>query len=306
MDVTGGCLYKSNMSAPDVIPTYNLYGESAALADVVHMEAIADRSARHGWKIRPHRHGWLHQFLLVEAGGGSAGLGGEARALEPPVVLNLPPGVVHDFAFHPGTLGRVLTMPAETVGNSLGSGEGLAAVLRRAGMAPADEEILAAFGQLRRDYEARRFGRAQRLRALVGLMAGLVAAALHGEEAQAAPGADPLALGFLGLVEAHHREHWQVADYAAALSVSPGHLSRVCRAELGQSATGILRERLLREARRQLAYTTRGIARVAYDLGYADPAYFTRVFTRATGLSPSAYRAALDRGGGGLEGLGDV
>jgi AraC family transcriptional regulator, transcriptional activator of pobA len=37
------------------------------------------------------------------------------------------------------------------------------------------------------------------------------------------------------------------------------------------------------------------VAEIAYMLGYADPAYFARVFARATGESPSAFRARMTR-----------
>ena len=53
--------------------------------------------------------------------------------------------------------------------------------------------------------------------------------------------------------------------------------------------------RVLREARRQLFYTNLSIAEIAYLLGYNDPAYFSRVFARATGMAPSAFRARVDR-----------
>jgi AraC family transcriptional activator of pobA len=44
-----------------------------------------------------------------------------------------------------------------------------------------------------------------------------------------------------------------------------------------------------------LAYTNLSVATVAYAMGYADPAYFSRVFTQDAGLSPRAFRAQLSR-----------
>jgi AraC family transcriptional activator of pobA len=37
------------------------------------------------------------------------------------------------------------------------------------------------------------------------------------------------------------------------------------------------------------------VAEIAYMLGYGDPAYFARVFAKATGESPSAFRARMTR-----------
>ena len=81
-----------------------------------------------------------------------------------------------------------------------------------------------------------------------------------------------------------------MADYANALAVSPTHLSRVTRAATGRPATRLIEERIIREARRNLVYTNLPVSTIAYTLGFEDPAYFSRVFSRATGLSPRDFR----------------
>jgi len=95
---------------------------------------------------------------------------------------------------------------------------------------------------------------------------------------------------FETLIEARFATHQPVADYAAALGVGPTHLSRVCRAATGRPASALIQDRLIREARRNLVYTNLSVSAIAYALGFSDPAYFSRVFTRATGLSPRAFR----------------
>jgi AraC family transcriptional activator of pobA len=57
----------------------------------------------------------------------------------------------------------------------------------------------------------------------------------------------------------------------------------------------MIEARIMREARRNLAYTHLSISTIAYSLGYADPAYFTRVFKRDAGVSPKEFRAKLSR-----------
>jgi AraC family transcriptional activator of pobA len=49
--------------------------------------------------------------------------------------------------------------------------------------------------------------------------------------------------------------------------------------------------RLLVEAERQLRYTTMSISQIAYYLGFEDPAYFSRFFSRLTKESPRVFRA---------------
>lgn len=90
------------------------------------------------------------------------------------------------------------------------------------------------------------------------------------------------------------REHG-VAHYASVLGLSPDHLAKACRAAAGVSAKQVISERVILEAKRVLCYSEMSVSEIAAHLGYADALYFSRVFKRRTGLSPSAFRASLSR-----------
>ncbi len=81
-----------------------------------------------------------------------------------------------------------------------------------------------------------------------------------------------------------------VADYAAALGVTPTHLTRACRAACGRTAHELLQDRLLFEARCLLSDTTLPVKDIAGRLGFGSAAYFTRAFHYQTGQTPSAFR----------------
>ena len=61
--------------------------------------------------IAPHRHVNLHQIFLIRSGVVALSLDGQRHCPGPPVVINIPPGTVHDFTFAAGTEGHVLTLP---------------------------------------------------------------------------------------------------------------------------------------------------------------------------------------------------
>ena len=92
-------------------------------------------------------------------------------------------------------------------------------------------------------------------------------------------------------------KHLAVSDYADRLAVTPTHLSRVMRQATGRPASVGVTDRIIREARRNLAYSNLSVSEVAYALGYQDPSHFSRVFSRATGLSPRAFRQQIEARG---------
>jgi AraC family transcriptional activator of pobA len=74
------------------------------------------------------------------------------------------------------------------------------------------------------------------------------------------------------------------------LHVSESRLRSTCLATTGQSPVQIIHARILLEAKRQLHYTDRAVREVAFALGFEDPAYFTRFFSRLSGVSPRLFR----------------
>lgn len=99
-----------------------------------------------------------------------------------------------------------------------------------------------------------------------------------------------LAERFVLLAGQHAREHWKVGQYARALGVSRDRLGSAVQRATGLSPQAYLHRELLREASELLASTGMPVGRVAFRLGFADPAYFTRFFTRQTGETPAQFR----------------
>ena len=276
------------------IRSYALFGETANLPDPLHIETIAARSALHDWELAPHRHVRLHQLLLLRSGGGTLHLEGHAAPLAAMSLVNVPPGAVHAFAFERGTQGWVATLTDDLVEQLLRPADAERQALAKAGPFDADAALVALMTQMLAEFEGTAPSRALVLQGLCTVLLGLAAraAARATPPPRDAPGS-ALLRRFEAQVERHLLEHRTVAEHARALAVTPTHLSRVLRATSGQPASRLIELRLMREARRQLAYTSLPVSTIAYTLGFADPAYFSRVFSRVEGLSPRAVRERL-------------
>jgi AraC family transcriptional activator of pobA len=81
-----------------------------------------------------------------------------------------------------------------------------------------------------------------------------------------------------------------VDQYAGVLRVAPVRLNRLCLKIAGKTAFGMTQERLILEACRKLTYVPAGVADIAYELGFQDPAYFSRLFKKLVGMTPKEYR----------------
>ena len=118
------------------IDNFNLFGELSDLPDVVHCETIEVRSALHDWELTPHRHGRLHQFLMLHRGAARGRFDDAEVDLSDNTVVNVPTGCVHSYSFEPGTEGWVVTVASEVLDEWLAEGEGLRPVLSNPAQGP--------------------------------------------------------------------------------------------------------------------------------------------------------------------------
>jgi len=93
--------------------------------------------------------------------------------------------------------------------------------------------------------------------------------------------------------DANFRRPLRLADVASAVGYSPSHLSRLISTHLGHSLSEHIRNLRMTAGKHLLETTDLAIGEIAHSLGYSDPAYFSHAFSRATGLSPRAYRRRM-------------
>lgn len=95
---------------------------------------------------------------------------------------------------------------------------------------------------------------------------------------------------FSKLVELHYKTLHTVADYADLLYITPKNLSKKIGLVSKDTPNDIIKNRIILESKRLLAYTTMSVKEIAYHMNYEDDAYFVRFFTKHTGISPTGFR----------------
>jgi AraC family transcriptional regulator, transcriptional activator of pobA len=101
---------------------------------------------------------------------------------------------------------------------------------------------------------------------------------------------EPMLADVFAVIERSHAEPLSLRDVAREVGMTPGHLTTIVRRRTGRTVQEWIIERRMAESRRLLADTTLPIQEVARRVGIADPGYFSRLFRRAHGTSPRAWR----------------
>jgi AraC family transcriptional activator of pobA len=285
------------------IPSFSLYGESPAAAaqtDGVHIEDIPSRSRKYLWRIGTHRHTLLSQCVMVTTGPVTVTLDETRAVLAGPAAMIIPAGTVHGFRFRADTQGYVLTVDLARV-------LGLATVNHRSPIEALfseprvldlrEDAQLAERIERLLERQAQEFKQPDSWTAPIGgwLACSALWALAHGTAAHGTPelhgGQEAVRLRrFRQLIESQYLDHRPVAHYARQLSVSETTLNRLCRSLAGTTAFDLIQRRLGLEARRRLVYAASSVNAIARELGFKDPAYFSRFFRRHSGVSPNEFR----------------
>jgi AraC family transcriptional regulator, transcriptional activator of pobA len=304
MDTTGELQDKSAIqpkdrdSVPSPVPTFYLYGEERRSVDerFVHVEALVDRTRPSEWTIRPHAHVELNHIFHVTKGGGSMRADASSLTFAAPCLLLVPAGTVHGFDWNLESSGSVVTIATSYLADFAQRDPDLADIFDRAAVVGCEDGPAIASHVSVLGHELGWAAPGYRAAADASLLALLVLVLrLKGPDREDRVKRGPQAHLVARLrerIDQHFRQREPIELYAAALNVSPRKLRAACAATARQSPGEMLDQRTLLEAKRSLLYGNLSIAEIAYTLGFADPAYFSRFFAKHEGLSPTSFRHA--------------
>lgn len=100
---------------------------------------------------------------------------------------------------------------------------------------------------------------------------------------------------FLKILEENFHRPEGVEFYAEKLFMSARNLNLICQNILQKSVSEIIETRKLIEAKNLLIHTDKTISEIGYDLGYNEKAYFTNVFKKKSGQTPSEFREEMKK-----------
>lgn len=107
---------------------------------------------------------------------------------------------------------------------------------------------------------------------------------------QIKPASSAVINDFKRLISETYETSGSMEQYATRLNLSTNDLNQICQEATGLTPKQLQLDMKITEARRLLLYSELNASEIAYKLGFDDSSYFSRIFKRKTGLSPTAFR----------------
>ena len=125
----------------------------------------------------------------------------------------------------------------------------------------------------------------------LGLLQALVYKTLElSNTGKVLPRNQQIAIKFKQLANTNFREEKSVAFYADELAISTNYLNRCIQALFHRSAKEMITEIAILHSQLLMWETSKDIAEICYELNFEDPSYFSRIFKKVTGKTPTQYR----------------
>ncbi|MCU0802967.1 MAG: AraC family transcriptional regulator [Rhodobacteraceae bacterium] len=249
--------------------------------------AIPRLAAGGRWRVEAMRALSEPCLLWFTKGQGRITIAGVTRGYTAHNVIFIPAGVMHGFEVSPAVFGTAVFFGRDCDVTLPKTPQHL-----RIREVHAQQELNVTLDMILREMDADTPAHDRATRHYLGLLGvWLERQVVKGASEVTKPdAARKLVARYTALLERNFRSGMGVAEFAAALGVSPTHLTRCCNQAGGRSAHAILQDRRIFEARRLLTETRLPVARIGETLGFSSAAYFTRAFQNETGLSPSGFR----------------
>lgn len=281
------------------VPKVRLYVERPETKNwFVHVGHVTDRGR---WRTEPHAHPAYGQVIFVRSGRGVMNLEGESVPFEGPCALLLPTECVHGLDYEVDVDRWVVTIEVAYLTQVNAKLREFIAlweaprVIPLAGAAEAGMEFYSLVNSLKEEAESDAVGHVVGTEALLTTLLLRLARATPFEQAanESATRNDIRQVDrFRKLIEEHYRENLTLQDYASKMAISLVQLRAACASAVEQSPTKMIHARIITEAKRNLIFGDMSVEQIAFGLGFADAAYFTRFFRREVGQAPSQFRVA--------------
>jgi AraC family transcriptional activator of pobA len=277
------------------VPTYFVYGEPTRALEIgfFHVETVMERRSVHFGHVSAHKHAQMGQITYWFKGSGTYRIEDRTWNFSAPTVSFVPSSVVHAFDVEEHSDAVVISISDDqlrTLAATVDLPLDAPCIVEGSPQDPSWVRLDHLSGMVVDEYLGTTSTSPRLLAGLIGVMLSQIARLGGGSDVTKASPAKRLGASLRRAIDLHYREDWAVGHYVTLLATTPHLLDKAARETFGQSVKEMLMERRLLEAKRLLMFTIRPVEDIAREIGFDDPAYFSRFFRKRTGVSPAAWR----------------
>lgn len=261
-----------------------------------HIKTEAFRSSIR--KTKAHKHKAYFEIVYLSKGSGTHTIDYDTYPIDGPVIFTIRQDQLHFWDITSKPEGYVSIIKKDFISNSLdGELKALLTELSSYNYLPLKnaQRITQLFEFLSTE---------ENLTAIEGLLKALIAKIL--EEAKQLKNIKLPAKGefqrFLEILSDAENLQNNVAYYAEQLHITPQGLNNICRQAVQHSASKVIADHIISEAKRMLIYTDLSVHQIGEQLHFKDPSHFVKYFKRYEEITPKQYRDNTSKGFEGFEG----
>ncbi|MEX2233323.1 MAG: AraC family transcriptional regulator [Cyclobacteriaceae bacterium] len=246
-------------------------------------------------RTKPHKHDAYFELIYLSEGAGFHWIDTEKFQVRPPVVYFLS-GQLHYWEMTSIPKGFVLLFK-EDFFDFLGQGDLLKLIRNFEGSAEINlagtDNLDYLFSEMVKEYKEPSIHSAELIQGyLQVVLIKLLRNRQQPEVSNETMAGDSLYRKFIQLVQdAHPIGKVKVGEVASNLNVSTQHLNTILKKTSGKSASDLIAEQVILEAKRYLLHTDKTVSEIAFALRFSDPSHFVKHFKKATGETPQAFRS---------------
>lgn len=228
-----------------------------------------------------------HALIWITRGQGRAVIDGVLRGVTVHTALAIPAGTMLQLELGPQTFGTVCVVPKRSLALMPDQ-----TTILRVRDAHAQTELSQLLETMQREQKSAQPFVDEAMNAHAAMLTVWLRRAIidQRDDQIEHSAAQRLAMAYTALIERDFTSGKPMADYAAALGVTPTHLTRACRTSAGMTASELLTGRTVYAMRDLLETTDHPANRIAAMLGFKSAAYFSRFVLQHTGQTPTNLR----------------
>jgi AraC family transcriptional regulator, transcriptional activator of pobA len=277
------------------IPNYFVYGEPDRALDIgfFHVELVSQRHNLHRGEVAAHKHTQLAQITFWIKGGGTYHIEDDSWTFSAPAVSFVPSGVVHGFSVSKSADAIVLSVTEDDLKSVFlrnDRARNLTSFTQQVTRNIDWENLGQIMKMIQREHEEQKPFAASTMLHLMGIALSLIARLSSSSEKIQTTHVQSLGQRLRKLIDTHYRDNWTIAEYVKVLGSTPHLLDKAARESFEKPIKQLILERRLLEAKRLLKFTIRSSEDIAAELGFKDPAYFSREFKKHMSIAPGEWR----------------